>query len=101
MPDATTAVPRYPTTLAGQFRRHFAAYAVGTLLLLVQQGLMYGRDRLFKLGVDAAVSDRGAEAVRAAGIAVLVVIGAATFRVLSRVIMFNGGRAAEYELRAS
>ena len=62
---------------------------------------MFSRDRLFKAGVDAATSGRAHEAVRAAAIAVVVVIGAATVRVLSRVVVFNGGRAAEYELRAA
>jgi ATP-binding cassette subfamily B protein len=91
---------RYPTSLAGQLRRQAAPYVAGSLLIAGQQGLMFARDWLFKLGVDAAVSDRSREAVRAALIAVGVVILAAVTRVLSRVLIFNGGRSAEYELRS-
>jgi ATP-binding cassette subfamily B multidrug efflux pump len=91
---------RYPTSLAGQLRRHAAPYAAGSLLIAGQQGLMFARDWLFKIGVDAAVSDRSREAVRAALIAVGVVILAAATRVLSRMLIFNGGRSAEYELRS-
>jgi ATP-binding cassette subfamily B protein len=91
---------RYPTSLAGQLRRQAAPYAAGSLLIAGQQGLMFARDWLFKIGVDAAVNDRSREAVRAALIAVGVVILAAATRVLSRVLIFNGGRSAEYELRS-
>ena len=62
---------------------------------------MLGRDRLFKAGVDAASANDTDVAVRAAAIAIVAVIIAAGVRVLSRVVMFNGGRAAEYELRAA
>jgi ATP-binding cassette, subfamily B, multidrug efflux pump len=96
----SSALSSYPTTLGGQLRRHVGAYVFGTLLLAAQQGLMFARDRLFKTGVDAAAGDRSHEAVTAAAIAIGVVVVASAVRVLSRVVMFNGGRAAEYELRA-
>ena len=93
--------PPYPTTLGGQFRRHAGAYALGAVLLGAQQSLMYVRDRLFKAGVDAAAGgDRGA-AWRTAALAMAVIAGAGVVRVFSRVVMFNGGRRAEYELRAA
>jgi ATP-binding cassette subfamily B protein len=95
------AAASYPTTLAGQLRRHAWAYVAGTALLFVQQALMLGRDRLFKAGVDAASSNVTDVAVRSAALAIVAVIIAAGVRVLSRVVMFNGGRAAEYELRAA
>lgn len=91
---------RYPTSLVGQLRRQAIPYVIGSVLLAGQQGLMFIRDRLFKTGVDAAVSDHSHDAVRAAAIAVGVVILAAGMRVFSRILIFNGGRASEYELRA-
>ncbi|MCU0655939.1 MAG: ABC transporter ATP-binding protein/permease [Polyangiaceae bacterium] len=91
---------RYPTSLSGQLRRQATPYFVGSLLLAGQQSLMFARDWLFKLGVDAAVTERHPEAVRAALLAGGAVVLAAGMRVLSRVLIFNGGRAAEYELRA-
>lgn len=91
---------RYPTSLAGQLRRQAGPYLIGSVLLAGQQGLMFARDWLFKMGVDSAVSERSHEAVRAAALAAGAVVLAAGMRVLSRVLIFNGGRAAEYELRA-
>jgi ATP-binding cassette, subfamily B, multidrug efflux pump len=93
--------PPYPTTLGGQFRRHAGAYAFGALLLGTQQSLMYARDRLFKTGVDAAASGDRGSAWETAAITMAVIAGAGVVRVLSRVVMFNGGRRAEYELRAA
>lgn len=93
--------PPYPTTLGGQFRRHAGAYAFGALLLGTQQGLMYARDRLFKTGVDAATSGDRGSAWETAAITMAVIAGAGVVRVISRVVMFNGGRRAEYELRAA
>ncbi|MCS6898825.1 MAG: ABC transporter ATP-binding protein [Myxococcales bacterium] len=91
---------RFPTSLAGQLQRHAIPYLTGALLIGGQQGLMFARDWLFKLGVDAAVSERAREAVQAALTAVAVVVLAAVMRVLSRVLIFDAGRSAEYELRA-
>ena len=62
---------------------------------------MYGRDILFKHGVDQATAGRGAAAGRAAALALGVIVAAAAVRVLSRIVIFNGGRAAEYELRSA
>jgi ATP-binding cassette subfamily B multidrug efflux pump len=91
---------RYPTSLTGQLRRQAGPYALGSVLIAGQQALMFARDWLFKVGVDAAVSERSRDAVEAALLAVGAVILAATMRVLSRVLIFNGGRTAEYELRS-
>ncbi len=93
--------PPYPTTLGGQFRRHAWAYAFGAVLLAAQQTLMYARDRLFKTGVDAAALGDRAAAWETAAAAMAVIAGAGVVRVLSRIIIFNGGRRAEYEVRAA
>ncbi len=97
-----TMAARYPTTLGGQARRQAGRYVLGTAILAAQQALMFGRDMLFKRGVDAATGSEGHghEAVMAAAAAMGVVIVAGGLRVLSRVVLFNAGRAAEYELRA-
>ena len=87
------------TSLLGQLRRQRTAYVSGAVLLFVQQGLMYGRDQLFRRGVDAASAGRGEAAATAALTALVVIVSASTVRVLSRMVMFNGGRAAEYEIR--
>ncbi len=89
----------YPTTLSGQFRRHGLAYLLGALLLFIQQGMMYARDRLFQQGVDAATSDRYHAALRVTTLALSVIVSAALVRTLSRRVLFNAGRQSEYELR--
>ncbi|HEU4411750.1 MAG TPA: ABC transporter ATP-binding protein [Polyangiaceae bacterium] len=95
------APPPFPTSLGGQFRRHAWAYAVGAVLLAAQQSLMYARDRLFKTGVDAAAAGDRDAAWETAALTMAVIAGAGVVRVLSRVVIFNGGRRAEYELRAA
>jgi ATP-binding cassette, subfamily B, multidrug efflux pump len=99
-PPSRMMSPR-DTSLLGQLRRQRTAYLIGTLLLLVQQGLMYGRDQLFRKGVDAATKGAGQTAANAALLALVVIVSASGVRVLSRLVVFNGGRAAEYELRGA
>ena len=90
----------YPVSLGGQFRRNFGLYALGTLLLGVQQFLMAQRDFLVRGAVDAAETHRTSDSARAAVLMLAVSIGAAIMRVLSRITVFTGGRNVEYELRA-
>jgi len=96
--DAQKGVDTIPTGLMAQFRRHARPYIFGTLLLGLYQGLAYVFDRGLQLGVEAV----GGATRRAITVgAVLVVIAIVQFgiRVLSRVLIFNGGRDVEYELR--
>lgn len=90
----------YPAGLFAQFRRNLPLYAVGSLLLVVQQGLMAKRDFLVRDAVDAAIAARSDAAVLAAATMLGVSIAAALARVASRVTIFTGGRNVEYELRA-
>ncbi|MFO0662213.1 MAG: ABC transporter transmembrane domain-containing protein [Polyangiaceae bacterium] len=91
----------YPTSFSEQLKRHSGKYLLGALLLGSQQGLMYLRDRLFQQGVDLAVASDRDRALNIAAMALGTIIVAAVIRILSRMVMFNAGRAAEYELRSA
>lgn len=91
----------YATSFSAQLRRQSGMYLFGALLLGSQQGLMYLRDRLFQQGVDLAVASDRDRALNIAGFALGTIIVAAVIRVASRMVMFNAGRAAEYELRSA
>jgi ATP-binding cassette, subfamily B, multidrug efflux pump len=96
----TSAPLPYPSTLGGQFRDKLKMYAIGGVLLLIQQTLMAKRDFLVRDAVDAAVAGSSGAARLAALVIVAVSIGAALVRVLSRITVFTAGRNVEYELRA-
>jgi ATP-binding cassette subfamily B protein len=90
---------RYPTTLAGQFRRHAPRYAVGALTLGAFQFTMNRIDWESKAAIDTVFGPHPSDAWRPAatmlGLAMLAFFG----RVASRWFVFNAGRDAEYELR--
>lgn len=88
-----------PTTLLGQFRRHLGAYAVGSALLFAYQALSYLFDRGLWWGIDASLEGRHREAIWVGIGLVASALLAAGVRILSRIVVFNGGRNAEYELR--
>lgn len=96
----STTAQRYPTTLSGQLRRRMVAYLVGAGLLLTQQGLMFGRDLLFKRGVDAAARGDSEHAVQIVLVTVGAILLAAGVRIASRIVIFSAGRSVEYELRS-
>ncbi len=88
-----------PTGLLAQFRRHAKPYLLGTLLLAVYQSLTYSFDRGLWYGIDVAMAGNQKRAlVVGIFLAVLPIVGMGV-RVLSRVLIFNGGRDVEYELR--
>ncbi|HVY49662.1 MAG TPA: ABC transporter ATP-binding protein, partial [Minicystis sp.] len=91
----------YPVTLGGQFKRNALIYAAGAALLIGQQLLMLKRDLLVSVAVDAVQQREGSEGARAAILMLVVSVGAAVMRVLSRVTIFTGGRNVEYQLRAA
>jgi ATP-binding cassette subfamily B protein len=97
MTDA--AAKGIPTGLLAQFRRHARPYILGTLLLAVYQTLAYAFDLGLKESVDAATHGATRRAITVAAILVLIPIVSMGIRVLSRVLIFNGGRDVEYELR--
>jgi len=88
-----------PTALSAQFRRHARPYVLGTVFLAIYQGLAYGFDRGLIYGVEAATAGNRERAIWIAALLAATPIVAMSVRVLSRVLIFNGGRDVEYELR--
>jgi ATP-binding cassette subfamily B multidrug efflux pump len=98
-PHETRPTGRVPVGLGAQIRRHARPYALGALLLGVYQSLTYGFDRGLKYGIDSTFAghhERGLIVGLSLVLAALVAMGV---RVLSRILIFNGGREVEYELR--
>jgi ATP-binding cassette subfamily B protein len=88
-----------PTGLLAQFRRHARPYLLGTLLLAIYQILAYLFDKGLQYGVGAVRMGKPMLALWVGmGLAVVPLV-AMGVRVLSRVLIFNGGRDVEYELR--
>jgi ATP-binding cassette subfamily B multidrug efflux pump len=88
-------------SLGGQFRKQLTLYLAGAGLLALQQLAMAQRDLFVRTAVDRALEGAGAVAARAALLMLVLSVGAAVFRVLSRVTVFTAGRNVEYELRAA
>lgn len=93
------APPPVPLGLWGQFRRHLPRYSLGLVLLGIYQSAQYWFDRRLQLAIDAATTGHGAVAIRIGVLLIGVAVGAFVVRVLSRLVVFNAGRIAEYELR--
>ena len=72
---------------------------MGTLLLAIYQTLAYGFDLGLKYGVGAVRKGQPMTALYIGIGLVLAPLVAMGVRVLSRVLIFNGGRDVEYELR--
>lgn len=102
----TTALPlagvaSIPVTLVGQMRRRLPRYLGGFLLLALYQYSQYWFDTRLIRAINLATDGHGPEALEIGVWLSLVSLGAFGIRVLSRVVLFNAGRLAEYELRAA
>jgi ATP-binding cassette subfamily B protein len=97
MPAASES---FPTGLFAQFVRHSGRYVIGFFLLAAYHGGQLWFDFSLRSAIDMAVGGRHDAAIRLGVAMVAVVIGAFVVRVLSRVVVFNAGRKAEYELRS-
>lgn len=97
MPEPVT---RFPTELVPQFLRHGPRYAVGVLLLGTYQVSQYWFDTRLRHAINDALGPDHSRAVTLGLGLIAVMLGAAVVRVLSRVVVFNAGRDAEYELRS-
>ncbi len=93
-----------PVGLWDQFQRHGQRFGAGMVLLAVYQYLQYWIDTRIALAINSATSE--ALAVTQSRLALELAVGiiivallAFVVRVLSRVVVFNAGRIAEYELR--
>jgi ATP-binding cassette subfamily B protein len=83
----------------GQLKRQAPRYAGGVVLLAAYQYSQFWFDTRLSQAIDAATHNRSAVASRLGAALIAVAIGALVLRVLSRITIFNAGRAAEYELR--
>ena len=85
--------------ISTQVRQHLPRYLVGVLLLGAYQFLQWWFDTRLIRAIDSAVVGNREAAIFwglwLAGVAVAAFI----LRVLSRLVLFNAGRIAEYELR--
>lgn len=88
-----------PVKLGAQFVRHAGRFGVGLLLLALYQAAQWWFDNHFMLAINAATSDNAELALEVGRLLVVVALGAFFVRVMSRVVVFNAGRIAEYELR--
>lgn len=88
-----------PPSLAGQFARHAPRYGLGLLLLAAYQASQYWFDTRLREAINDALGTEHERAIHLGLTLIVVMLGAFLVRVLSRVIVFNAGRSAEYELR--
>ena len=98
-PYTPTDPGRIPVTLGAQFKRHAGRFSVGLLLLALYQVAQWWFDNHFMSAINAATSGKDALALDLGVLLVAVALGAFVARVLSRLVVFNAGRIAEYELR--
>lgn len=93
------ALKALPVGLKQQFRRHAPRYAAGVVLLGLYQGAQLWFDFQLRDAINAAVAGDRSRALSIGIGLVIVAVLALGVRVLSRVIVFDAGRIAEYELR--
>ena len=90
-----------PVQLSAQFRRHMPRYLAGVVLLGGYQTAQWWFDVKLQLAINAATDGEHEIALHIGGLLVAVALAALVIRILSRVIVFNAGRIAEYELRTA
>src|SRR5262245_36102055 len=89
----------FPTGLTAQFVRHASRYVIGFFLLAAYHAAQYWFDLSLWRSINLALGGQHDHAIDVGVAMVVVVIGAFVVRVASRVVVFNAGRKAEYELR--
>ncbi len=90
-----------PTTLRGQLRRHLGTWVWGAIYLLTFNVMRAAIDLFLKRGVDDLHDGRFGDTSRVGLLLVALTAVAVVVRVRSRVVLFNGGRDVEYELRGA
>lgn len=90
-----------PVTLSGQLRRHKSTWMWGAIYLLAFNVIRAAIDLVLKRGVDDLHDHRFSDTSRVGLLLVGMTIFAVIVRVRSRVVLFNGGRDVEYELRGA
>lgn len=97
--NSVETIQSIPITLKGQLYRHWATLLQGAIYLLLFNGLRAAIDWMLKYGVDEYTSNHFSSTFRVGVALILAAICAVIVRIRSRVVLFNGGRNAEYELR--
>lgn len=90
-----------PVRLLPQFKRHFGRYVAGLVLLALYQSAQYLFDIRLQEAINAATRGELEVAFEVGAFLIALAVAAFLVRVLSRVIVFNAGRIAEYELRGA
>src|SRR4249920_1659097 len=90
--NAQKGVDTIPTGLMAQFRRHARPYIFGTLLLALSQGLAYCFNRGLEAGGNAVAAGKTRDAITTGALIAVIPLISFGIRVLSRVLIFNGGR---------
>jgi ATP-binding cassette subfamily B multidrug efflux pump len=90
---------RLPTTLWGHFLRQAPRYGIGVLLIAAYQYGQYWFDTHLSKAIDAATHGDRTRAGWIGASLIGVAVVSLVLRVLSRMVVFNAGRVAEYELR--
>jgi len=83
----------------GQFYRHAPRYGGGLVLLAAYQLFQWWFDTRMRSAINFATQGQSEQAIALGELLVVAALGAFVVRVLSRVVIFNAGRIAEYELR--
>src|SRR4051812_31497223 len=83
----------------GQFYRHAPRYSGGLVLLAAYQLFQWWFDTRMRRAINFATQGQSAQAIALGKLLVVAALAAFVVRVLSRVVVFNAGRIAEYELR--
>ncbi|MFI5301863.1 MAG: ABC transporter ATP-binding protein [Polyangiales bacterium] len=92
---------RVPTSLQGQLRRHLPTFIKGAVYLLAVNLIRSAIDLITRYGVNALTSHAFDKVARAGAAIILLTLVAVGIRIRSRVIVFNGGRDIEFELRGA
>src|SRR4051812_15411812 len=80
-----------PVTLSGQLRRHLGTFIHGSAYLLAFNVIRAAVDLTLKRGVDDLHDNKFDDAAKVGLVLLGMTVVAVIVRVLSRVILFNGG----------
>lgn len=100
-PSHDAKVEPIPVTLSGQFRRHLRTFIHGAAYLLAFNVIRAAVDLTLKRGVDDLHDNKFDDAAKVGLVLLGMTVVAVIVRVLSRVVLFNGGRNVEFEVRGA
>jgi ATP-binding cassette subfamily B multidrug efflux pump len=83
----------------GYLRRYRGSYLLGALLIAAFQGLMWARDYLFKLGVDAVVARRAGETQKTVAVIVGIVVLATVVEIRAHATIYAASLRAQVSQR--